>query len=450
MPVQPRRGAAAVVRNRQGQPVVIPALVDADRGARPRILAHIGQRLLHHAVHGHARLRTQPLRGGRPLDAADDRGIGGGLARLVYQRGDVVVIGVRGAAEDAQQTFHIVQRAFRLPADRLHRAARHLGVPGAGVAAAVGLDDDDRQRVRHHVMHIAGDARAFGQRGDMAFLVLPGRDRLIAFAQHADRGLPRALPVGEYDRGPQARRHQQPHLEALDQQRGGAFAAEPLLIEGGARTVIHLTVSVPHLPEHRAHVHRPGDRHRGEQAERRGQHDERLGVARIAVDDHRIHHDQREEIAVQHRRAEDQMQRHQTRVAQRCRLRAPTAEHDRNQRDQRPHHLRRRIMREQDARRVPGRGGEADREERDRQRAEHIERQHVARAPGREPFHPVHDSRLPWDDALRPSSPGMMDGRSGGARGPFEFAGGCRGGGSPCFSDIMEPLDHARKGKRNR
>ena len=103
-------------------------------------------------------------------------------------------------SEHAQQTFHVVQRVLRFMTDRLHGLPGQRRIVGARVPAPIGLDDDDRQCVRHHVMHVTRDAGAFGERRDMAFLIFFCLQGVVALMHHADGDAPGPLPVRDDDR----------------------------------------------------------------------------------------------------------------------------------------------------------------------------------------------------------------------------------------------------------
>lgn len=112
----------------------------------------------------------------------------------VEQRIDVRIPGIIIRAEHAEQSLHIMLRAFRFMANRAHRMLGDGQIMRARISAAIRLHDNRRQRMGHHIMHITGNARAFGQRRDMCLLRFAGHYGSIAFAHGRERGLARTLP----------------------------------------------------------------------------------------------------------------------------------------------------------------------------------------------------------------------------------------------------------------
>ena len=112
----------------------------------------------------------------------------------VEQRIDVRIPGIIIRAEHAEQSLHITLRAFRFMANRAHRMLGDGQIMRARISAAIRLHDNRRQRMGHHIMHITGNARAFGQRRDMCLLRFTGHYGSIAFAHGRERGLARTLP----------------------------------------------------------------------------------------------------------------------------------------------------------------------------------------------------------------------------------------------------------------
>ena len=101
--------------------------------------------------------------------------------------------------QHAEQPAHLLERLAAGLGDLRQRAAAASGSLGRGVAAAVGLGDHHRQRVRDDVVQLARDPRPLLRRPELRLLV----------ALDLERGQARAAadaPVGEQ------RRHQ--HLGA--------------------------------------------------------------------------------------------------------------------------------------------------------------------------------------------------------------------------------------------
>ena len=89
------------------------------------------------------------------------------------------------------------------PTDRGQRA---LGTALGGIRGAVGLHDDDRQRVGHDVVHLAGDGRALLLGGELQLLFALALDPLGAVPQVGEALEAGALEVAERPRRERGRR----------------------------------------------------------------------------------------------------------------------------------------------------------------------------------------------------------------------------------------------------
>ena len=218
---------------------------------RVRVLEHVGQRLLGDPVDAQLQLGRQLAR--RALDLELDR-----QARAREPADEARQIGALLAGpQHAEQPAHLGERIAAGLGDLRQRAARRVGILGRGVAAAVGLGDHHRQRVRDDVVQLARDPRALLRRPDLRLLV----------ALDLERGQPGAAadpPVGEQ------RRHQ--HLGGDD---------------GGPEDE-----AVEHAGERRSRRH-----HRA--ADERDAQPDRLQPAR-PVRDQVVEGDQRRQVGDQH------------------------------------------------------------------------------------------------------------------------------------------------------
>ena len=102
-------------------------------------------------------------------------------------------------AQDAEEPAHLAQRVAAGALDRGQGPGRLLRAGVGHVVAHPGLDGDQAQAVRHHVMELAGDpqpflggrAAPFGQLGlDPPFGLLTQADGVSALLAHRDPGHP--------------------------------------------------------------------------------------------------------------------------------------------------------------------------------------------------------------------------------------------------------------------
>ena len=230
---------------------------------RSRIFADVRQRFLHHVVDGHACPIFQHVGTRISDDLPCDDGVGCHGTCLCDQCVDIGVVGMGRSAEYAKKSGHVMQRMLGFMSDRLHGGTCHDGIVRAGVPATVGLHDDDRQRMRHHVMHVPRDACTLRQRRDIAILDLARGNRVIAFLHHPYRHQTGTLPVGDDDRRRQAQRDGDEHHDHVLQYRIGAVVRQsPTGIDGvaGGETIQHRCVDGGELSG--AHGQDRTDRHR--------------------------------------------------------------------------------------------------------------------------------------------------------------------------------------------
>ena len=101
---------------------------------------------------------------GEPLARLGEPHVEARCAHAVEQTVEVVEHGLRRVglvvAELGEQHAHVAERAAGHPRDRVERPGRRLGPGARGEPRAVGLRDDDGERVGDHVVHVAGDAVA--------------------------------------------------------------------------------------------------------------------------------------------------------------------------------------------------------------------------------------------------------------------------------------------------
>ena len=126
------------------------------------------------------------------------------MARLVNQRGNLPVIRMVRFTEHAQQMPHILHRPLGFLLDGMHGVFGDIRIRSPGIPAAVGLHDDDGQRMRDDIMHIAGDSCALRKGSDTAAFLLSGLQRRIAFPERRDGRVAGTLPVGEEYHGDDA------------------------------------------------------------------------------------------------------------------------------------------------------------------------------------------------------------------------------------------------------
>ena len=83
----------------------------------------------------------------------------------------------------SEQIRRVGEGLLCLGPDRAHRLEGERWILRAGIASAIGLHDEDGERVGHDVMQIAGNARPLGDLG--LLLALPGGklQRMIALAE---------------------------------------------------------------------------------------------------------------------------------------------------------------------------------------------------------------------------------------------------------------------------
>ena len=211
MAVRARRGTDAVIGHRQVQTAAvavarraIPRFRDCDMDGgmggvpgmrlrvsrqRPRsVFARIRQRLLYYAECADRAVRAERFWRRPAKHCMGHRHRAGSQARLRDETGDCVISHIRGHVravrgvrsilrhvEHSEQLVHVMLSVGGLASDGLHGASRHRKVLRSRVTSRVCLHDNRGERVRHHVMHVAGDARAFTDRG------LPLRILLCAF-----------------------------------------------------------------------------------------------------------------------------------------------------------------------------------------------------------------------------------------------------------------------------
>ena len=98
--------------------------------------------------------------------------------RLIHGRVNTTHLAVAGGADSLAQAAE--------------RACRGLGILLGGVATAVGLRDDDRERVRDDVVHLARDPGPLGRRRQLGLVVALDLEALGPVAQRGDRLAPRS------------------------------------------------------------------------------------------------------------------------------------------------------------------------------------------------------------------------------------------------------------------
>ena len=130
------------------------------------MFARIGQCFLHKTEHGGFRVGGQPVR----LRFAGH--MPGNHQMAIKQRIDVGISGTAARTEHIEQTLHITLRAFRFMANRAHRMLGDGQIMRARIPAAIRLHNNRGECMCHHIMHITGDACAFGQRRDARLLGL--------------------------------------------------------------------------------------------------------------------------------------------------------------------------------------------------------------------------------------------------------------------------------------
>ncbi|OUE31097.1 hypothetical protein BFL35_06680 [Clavibacter michiganensis] len=143
-----------------GRAVGLPRQLDLHGVADVAVPERVGEGLLHDPVDGEL-LAGAELAGAPGLDELDGEARG---AHLVDQVAQLLELRLRGVvlavAELREEDAHVAER---LPGGRGDGAERLVGgvrIHHAGVAGAVGLRDDDGERVRDHVVHVARDAVA--------------------------------------------------------------------------------------------------------------------------------------------------------------------------------------------------------------------------------------------------------------------------------------------------
>ena len=311
------------------------------------MFARIGQRFLHKTEHGGFRVGGQPVR----LRFAGH--MPGHHQMAIKQRIDVGISGTATRTEHIEQTLHITLRAFRFMANRAHRMPGDGKIMRARISAAIRLHNNRGERMGHHIMHIAGNARTLGQRRDMRLLCFPGHDGSIAFAHGRERGLARTLPQGHDDNAQHARFDERRLHADVSEHLGPAVDGAACPHDAGDRRACgHRDgIGQPAVAddartggrsgEQRTHVerHRPDRRRDQSHDERRD--DEPPGMSGIAVQNHRIHHDKGVEIEIRDRRAEHKMRDGQRHEQPGRRLRAIPAQHQRHEDRQRPQRHRR-------------------------------------------------------------------------------------------------------------
>ncbi len=187
-----------------------------------------------------------------------------------------------------------------------------------GIAAAVGLDDDDRQCVRHHVVHVTCDARAFGGGRDELLLLLACANRRVAFVEQCDRLVTRALPEPGHGREHEHDRdeHEQHKAGIGEASIRHARRAHGVAVHFG---VFEAPVVAPQQVVHRGHAHRPvigarelphGEHKRSQHVEHHGGHEIASHLRARAIHEPGIQHDRRHEIGHEHAGADDQLRYH--------------------------------------------------------------------------------------------------------------------------------------------
>jgi hypothetical protein len=140
--------------------------VQRDDGVGPAagVLEDVGQPLLDDAVDRQA-LAGRERRRAALLGELDSQP---GVARAIDQRAQLACSGRRLArrfAEGADRPARLGERLPRGGGDRLERPGGGGRIAARGVPAAVGLGDDDRQRVTDNIVQLAGDPLALARGG---------------------------------------------------------------------------------------------------------------------------------------------------------------------------------------------------------------------------------------------------------------------------------------------
>ncbi len=125
------------------------------------MLEHVGQRLLGYPMDAQLHVGRELAR--PALDLEFDRQARAGEAADEAQQ----VAAVLATPQYAEQAAHLGECLPAGLGDPRQRSARRIWIAGRGVAAAVGLGDHHRQRVRHHVMQLARDPSPLLRRPDL-------------------------------------------------------------------------------------------------------------------------------------------------------------------------------------------------------------------------------------------------------------------------------------------
>ena len=146
------------------------------------------------AASGRGGPSTDSRAGSPALDHLLDERVELRRARLGRQR---LAVRARLGPQDAEQAAHLGQRLAARVADRAQRGGGGRRALLGARRRAVGLHDDDRQRVRDDVVQLAGDPGALERGADRGLLIALERQQPVALLQRVELRPARAPPRAE-------------------------------------------------------------------------------------------------------------------------------------------------------------------------------------------------------------------------------------------------------------
>ena len=220
-------------------------------------------------------------------------------------------------------------------------------------------------------MHVTCDACAFRQRGDIAFILVSRGDCLIAFPHHANGCQTGTLPERYNDGGNNAYFENRRQYQHVLRHHVGDFRHGCSCVDGTEsvfrdHNAIWIWV-IPAAPcmhfasgEQWSIGHGPCHQRRSQKTDDQRQNNEGFRVFGIAVDDHRIQHEQCQNIGAQQARAEYEMRQGPCHAEQRSGLRPPSTDQQWNKHCRFPCHLRGRLKVKQQSRIIGDAAGHAE------------------------------------------------------------------------------------------